>query len=901
MTKSIKSSNFDKTRPVVFYGAGGMGAVFKEWLAQQGLIPACWADRNVEKQNKEFLGKMVFSFEEAVALYPNCYVYMTVSENNWEEISHSLAESGLISKDRILNFIMHKKYKSCTFLENAITTGCELLFPCCVSIPGRPHVEISFTDYYETIDRYIAMRSRVKEEINVHKGDHGCYKCRYLVEQYWPFSDRHFKINHLYQVDAGVCQFDCIYCIRINKAGRISNRPTADFKALLDAIYCRGLLAKEFLVDISGDEITTHPACDKILDAFSDYPLTVYSNAATYNEIIGNSMLKKGSSLIISLDAGSPETFYRIKQRNVFDEVCENIRRYAATGAAIVLKYLILPGINDNFTDASSFFRFCMEINAKKIIISRDEYTGKGGTDLPDSAIETARNMLVWARDGRVRCELWDSFTENDLHRLGKYGRGVLVKYSQYEKELIKHISIWFADKSDRKIAIYGYGFQTKNIINNFPNLNIVCLLDAKHEGKMMWGKEVLSVEDAKKRGVNTVIIAALPAHVPLIYKRIEEYCVQNGIEVYGMNGRRLDQDKKPVNEVLNEFSANPANKPVIEKFLSSPPVMNAKNGKLVVKSNYDIGYSFIAPIACKFLFWIARQAREQQLDFLLLAGRECWVLEKMIEILNGNLIALPSYSYFLVSRAATLIAGLTNEAEIRHSYKMTFHGKVEKLLAVRYRLSGDEILPKGDESDLEYIIRHKDMILRNAAAQRDNYRRYLSALALPVSKRIGFVDFLSVGTCMWGLERIMEQDLSGLFFAHRHNDDFAYMNISGLFETACLHIDRNYVEENHYFLETIFTSPGQTLLSFDTNGKPLFCEEERNAERLQSLNEIHEGILDYTRSVLKQGINFDDVDLPLLDYFVHFLSERYCEIETGYFEKESLTDEFTNAMYTLQ
>jgi len=887
-------NSIDRTRPVVFYGAGEKAPVFAELLDSYNIFPACWVDRDASKRHKKFCGNLVLSLKEAVDKYPGCYIYMTISEEKWEDISNEIIKSKLISKEQILNFIIHVKYKSCRFLECEISTYNDRIAPCCAPVGRKPFIQVDFSDYNATIDRFFDMREKVINEINKGSADFGCSGCRHLVEQYWPERD---KLSCLHVVDQGVCQFDCVYCGRQSKGGKLSDKPTLDFSRFIQLLRSQDALASNFFVDFSNDEITVNPKCDEILDAFSEFPITLYTNAGVFNEKIVSALSKPGSKMIVSVDAGTKETFERVKGCDVFDEVCENVRKYARSGISITLKYLIVPSINDNFSDAKGFIELCKEINASQILVSRDWLSADKGVDLPDSAIDVAKFLLSHYN---FKAKIWNIFTDNDLVNI--FGTNP-VNYEEiftYEHQLIKAMKKWLVDFNNCKIAIYGVGVQTKAIIDNFPELNIVCLLDFKQQGKMIWGKDVVPIEDAIAKGIDTIIIVALPANVPVIYKRISNYCIEHSIEAYGMNGHRLDYGRKPVDEVLNEFYANPYNRPIIDDFRLQPPVLNVQEGKFVIESNYEIGRAFIAPIAYKFLHWIKKQAQDKKLGFLLFAARDSWVLMEMLDILPNFKSVLPPYAYFQVSRAATLIAGLTNTDEIAHSFKMTFDGPMERLLTVRYRLSPEEIMIRGNESDKEYILRHADLILHHAKTERDNYRKYIKTLGIPDNARVGFVDFLSVGTSIWGLERIMNQSLIGLFFAKRHNEEFSYMDITGMFDTECLHVSRDYIEENHYFLETIFTSFDSTLMSFDYNGNPIFSKDDRNPERLDALREVQKGILDYSMHVKENDLDFEKVDLQLLDYIVHLLSDSYSIVKTDYFRNEVLLDEFTNSSFAL-
>jgi molybdenum cofactor biosynthesis enzyme MoaA len=74
--------------------------------------------------------------------------------------------------------------------------------------------------------------------------------------------------------------------------------------------------------------------------------------------------------LNVSLDAGTADTFAKIKGIDCFDKVIKNLEKYAAVGN-IQLKYILLEGINDNKNDIDDFVAIAERINAN-VQISRD-------------------------------------------------------------------------------------------------------------------------------------------------------------------------------------------------------------------------------------------------------------------------------------------------------------------------------------------------------------------------------------------------------------------------------------------------------------------------------------------------------------------------------------------------
>lgn len=130
-------------------------------------------------------------------------------------------------------------------------------------------------------------------------------------------------------------------------------------------------IKKDTIIGIGSGELLVHPMRDKILAAIENYPVYFYTNASVFNEKVAEILSKGRSKICVSMDAGTRETFAKIKGIDIFDKVCENLRRYSEYGV-VELKYIFLPGVNDNKTDIDGFLALCQMVKVKSVSISRN-------------------------------------------------------------------------------------------------------------------------------------------------------------------------------------------------------------------------------------------------------------------------------------------------------------------------------------------------------------------------------------------------------------------------------------------------------------------------------------------------------------------------------------------------
>jgi adenine C2-methylase RlmN of 23S rRNA A2503 and tRNA A37 len=82
--------------------------------------------------------------------------------------------------------------------------------------------------------------------------------------------------------------------------------------------------------------------------------------------------------------------------------VCENLKRYKTAAVGFVMpKYIVIPGINDNETDADAFVNLVDELNTPCAIIAYDQ---NGKFPLADSVVSTIRRLKKLLEDRDILC-----------------------------------------------------------------------------------------------------------------------------------------------------------------------------------------------------------------------------------------------------------------------------------------------------------------------------------------------------------------------------------------------------------------------------------------------------------------------------------------------------------------
>ncbi|WP_033168591.1 HAD-IA family hydrolase [Clostridium sp. KNHs205] len=340
-----------------------------------------------------------------------------------------------------------------------------------------------------------------------------------------------------------------------------------------------------------------------------------------------------------------------------------------------------------------------------------------------------------------------------------------------------------------------------------------------------------------------------------------------------------------------------------IAKQFNNPFVFEHTKGKLSLCSEYDMGYSFLTPIVTVFVNWLIDMCKKEEIGTLLLGARDGYLIEKLLNIVKelDSDVNLPMYKYFYASRSVCLIAGLRNDDDINYAASLAFAGNVKELLMRRFGLKEYELQNEiEEETEVEYILRHRDDIFSFANDVKKNYLKYINKQEIDVNKKIGFFDFVSSGTCQMAMEQFMEWENVGFYFARLYDEHKEKLKIRALCPETSVYENQLAIISKYFFMENVFTSFEPTLVAFDDDGEPVFGKENRSESQLESLKIIQNGILDGFKDLLSQNSKFASFDLYFADTLIKYIDSQYTKLELSYFADNPLVDEFCNRSFNL-
>lgn len=263
------------------------------------------------------------------------------------------------------------KYTSCIHLEHGITFFSNSVQICCISShPGGgnimqiPNYRGELIDWDKIFENRKQMRDGIKNGIVPEK----CTGCYYLKEQEWNSE------NYIDEVLIGHfthCNCNCIYCYTEKDKKFFNNNKTYNIYPVIKDMIEKGVLSKNATVTFGGGEPTILHEFEELVYLLLDYDvynIRIHSDGIKYSPAIEKGLKLGKITLITSIDSGSKETYEKIKQVPCYDKVWQNMAKYAKTKNGLIrTKYVLIPGINDSFSEIKNFLKKTRESGIRNI------------------------------------------------------------------------------------------------------------------------------------------------------------------------------------------------------------------------------------------------------------------------------------------------------------------------------------------------------------------------------------------------------------------------------------------------------------------------------------------------------------------------------------------------------
>ena len=383
-------------------------ANIQDWIDIAG-EPVLFSERDDHwgKYPGKFLGKYdVVSIDEALRRYPDAIFWVTFAVVSY--VPDLLAKK--MPPDRIRFLMADWEYrKGCRFLGSFMLYGDARFAPCCMQ--GKPTTR-GWGDLPNRFRQWKTYSTKLIEAVQVDSPNR-CQRCHLLTEGFWKKTVELSTLSFATAHKGDVCNFKCVYCVDDANVQRLKTdeRGFSVYEVLQQAAKMPELCADSFTVHLSNGEITANKHCDDILDIVLEkkWKLLLTSNCSIYREKLARIMAEgRVISITTSIDAGTRESFKKIRQVDMFDQVIDNLRRYPTEKTNLYLKYIFLEGLNDNEADIDGFYEIVKELGGVMM------FSSDRGKPFTSKMRELALKLVARAKADGIKIDPGGNFMHPD-------------------------------------------------------------------------------------------------------------------------------------------------------------------------------------------------------------------------------------------------------------------------------------------------------------------------------------------------------------------------------------------------------------------------------------------------------------------------------------------------------
>lgn len=418
---------------------------------------------------------------------------------------------------------LFKKTWSCVDLHHSVYLGPDEIRTCCKRffVNGEMKGDVVLTKVPDGQILPVTPVRILKEKQKLHtKINQGCQTacsgCPFMEFKDWGSLDT-LNIKYLSFEYHSVCNLKCTYCSDTYYGGQ---QARYNVKNLVDKFIQEGMLNECHTIVWGGGEPVVGKDFANMLEstvnALPNANQRVLTNAVKHSPTVERFVRESKVSVTTSIDAGTPETFHKVRGMDSLKKVIKTLKKYAeANPGQVTIKYIFTEG-NYDIQEVNAFVELMIQNHLLdcNFQISCDF---KHET----IAIEAVTSMIAlygMLTDNQCRLVFFDDLLRQRLTET----------HTQAEPEIKSTLSAMglghiLADRNAyRKVAIWGAGWQSKYLIEKssfFKNVEVEYFIDSRPSriGEIFMDHKIVGPEQLLQSDIPVVIAAV--QNLPIIYR----------------------------------------------------------------------------------------------------------------------------------------------------------------------------------------------------------------------------------------------------------------------------------------------------------------------------------------------------------------------------------------------
>lgn len=270
------------------------------------------------------------------------------------------------------------KFKSCNWITHGMNFEPGHIEMCCLRCHVGGGNVIVKKDYKGEIldwDEFFELKKPFIEENKRGEVNPRCEGCFNLWDKEWFEGAKYF--NYLHFNHWTHCNCRCIYCYTDHNKEYFNSQRYYNVLPVIKDMFARKLFKPGGEITFAGGEPTILDEFEELLDLLIENrvpKIIIHTSGIKFSPAIARGVHAGIVDIVLSLDAGSVETFKKIKNVNAYNKVVENVRKYAEAEnknniPLVATKYILMPNLNDNIEEAEKWISMTHECGARSIVL----------------------------------------------------------------------------------------------------------------------------------------------------------------------------------------------------------------------------------------------------------------------------------------------------------------------------------------------------------------------------------------------------------------------------------------------------------------------------------------------------------------------------------------------------
>lgn len=308
------------------------------------------------------------------------------------------------------------KYLSCRYIEHGIDFEHRRLETCCFTChTGGGGINLVQNYKGEQINWPAIFDKKRKYRQEHRKGNLSpqCVGCVFLEEKEWDEED---YINFLQFNHWTLCNSKCTYCYAVQNREHFATLVPYNVVPVIKEMVEQKILRPGGEVSFGGGEPTIYDDFEELINILTDnnfYNMRIHSSGIKCSPAIERAIKAGLLNVVVSIDSGSREIYKKIKQVDCYDQVIENLTKYAAANTEwyglMTSKYIIIPNVNDNIDEIERWIQKTVSIGGKWLALDIEDIWYKmNRTTISDYYNKLVDYVINRAEELGLRWELYD-------------------------------------------------------------------------------------------------------------------------------------------------------------------------------------------------------------------------------------------------------------------------------------------------------------------------------------------------------------------------------------------------------------------------------------------------------------------------------------------------------------